>query len=531
MLEAPERGCASEYEAPRRRAAAPNRKLRRDFSEDFSDDFPEDEDIAPTRRRGGVRLKFGGLPRTKWGRIAAGFVVVVFLGICVAAVAMARNALLHDERFVIQSSSAIEFVGNVHATREQLLNVFGADVERNIFYVPLAERRAELEQLPWVAHATVMRLLPNRLRVSVVERTPVAFVRDGSHIGLVDASGVLLGMPPGARGDAHYSFPVVTGIVASDPLSTREARMKIFERFTSDLDSGGDKISQGLSEVDLSNPEDVRALIPTDSTDILVHFGEDHFLERYQKFEEHLPEWRTQYPKLASVDMRYDTQAVLEMQPGAAASAGAQDAGGSAAGASFSKWCGSGCCEAGRGSGYDSFDYEGCSYCSPAKPGVKGHPAAKHLVATKTKYAAKGPAPVKAVSEVAFTVPAKKSGAKTAPHATKAKAHAGVVQPSGGGTKIIPPTGQSMNQKQDNLITVLDAGSTKSVVLVAEVLDGVLRYRGHGIEPSRGMRKGLIAELGPAAEAINGAALTAERVARLGLRRLWLGLAGRMCAE
>jgi cell division protein FtsA len=51
-----------------------------------------------------------------------------------------------------------------------------------------------------------------------------------------------------------------------------------------------------------------------------------------------------------------------------------------------------------------------------------------------------------------------------------------------------------MNQKQDNLITVLDAGSTKSIVLVAELTDGVLRYRGHGIEPSRGMRKGLIAE-------------------------------------
>ena len=48
-----------------------------------------------------------------------------------------------------------------------------------------------------------------------------------------------------------------------------------------------------------------------------------------------------------------------------------------------------------------------------------------------------------------------------------------------------------MNQKQDNLITVLDAGSTKSCVLVAELQDGVLRYRGHGIEPSRGMRKGL----------------------------------------
>ena len=96
--------------------------------------------------------------------------------------------------------------------------------------------------------------------------------------------------------------------------------MKIFERFTGDLDGAGDKISQGLSEVDLSNPEDVKALIPNDAADVLVHFGEDDFLNRYKKFEEHLPEWRTQYPRLSSVDMRYERQVVLEMQPGTAAS-------------------------------------------------------------------------------------------------------------------------------------------------------------------------------------------------------------------
>src|SRR5260370_16685179 len=83
-----------------------------------------------------------------------------------------------------------------------------------------------------------------------------------------------------------------------------------------------------------------------------------------------------------------------------------------------------------------------------------------------------------------------------------------------------------MNQKQDNLITVLDAGSTKSCVLVAELQDGVLRYRGHGIEPSRGMRKGLIAELGPAAEAINRAALTAERMAKVGIETAVVGIGG-----
>ena len=83
-----------------------------------------------------------------------------------------------------------------------------------------------------------------------------------------------------------------------------------------------------------------------------------------------------------------------------------------------------------------------------------------------------------------------------------------------------------MTPKPDSLITVLDAGSAKSVVLVAELHDGVLRYRGHGVETSRGMRKGLISELGPAAEAINRAALTAERVAKAGIETAVVGIGG-----
>jgi cell division protein FtsA len=83
-----------------------------------------------------------------------------------------------------------------------------------------------------------------------------------------------------------------------------------------------------------------------------------------------------------------------------------------------------------------------------------------------------------------------------------------------------------MKPNVDSLITVLDAGSAKSVVLVAEVQDGVLRYRGHGLEPSKGMRKGLIAELGPAAEAINQAALAAERAARVTIETAVVGIGG-----
>jgi cell division protein FtsQ len=329
---APERASAP---APRRRSSRASANARpesrpdkqqRDFDEDFAPrSQPDTEEYYSSRRRagGGVRLRLSGslvrVPRTLWGRIFGGLLLLVLLGGIAGALLFVRNFFLHDERFVLQSTASIEIVGNTHITRDQLLDIFGDDLERNIFKVSLADRRGQLEALPWVQRATVLRLLPDRLRIVITERTPVAFVRQGTQIGLVDASGVLLDMPPNVAGAPQYSFPVITGINASDPLSTRAARMQLYTRFTTGLDSTGEKVSAKLSEIDLSDPEDVKALIPEGWADILVHFGDTDFLARYQRFQQLLPEWRTQYPKLASVDMRYDRQVVLEMQPGATA--------------------------------------------------------------------------------------------------------------------------------------------------------------------------------------------------------------------
>jgi cell division protein FtsQ len=274
----------------------------------------DDESYIPRRGRGvGVRM----LSRSLGGRIVLGCIALVIVGGAAIALAAVRSFALHNDRFLLASSDEIEVTGNAHMTRDQVLSVFGADLERNIFRMSLAERQADLERLPWVEHATVMRLLPNRIRVAITERTPVAFVRQGTNIGLVDAAGVLLDMPLQAAGDPKYSFPVLTGLSAAEPLEARAARMEVYLRFLHDLDSAGEHLTSQLSEVDVSNPEDVKALIAGNGADILVHFGDEDFLKRFHEFQQHLPEWRQQYPKLAAADMRYEGQVVLEMQQGA----------------------------------------------------------------------------------------------------------------------------------------------------------------------------------------------------------------------
>jgi len=83
-----------------------------------------------------------------------------------------------------------------------------------------------------------------------------------------------------------------------------------------------------------------------------------------------------------------------------------------------------------------------------------------------------------------------------------------------------------MSQKPDNLIAVLDAGSSKTRVLIAEINDGALRYRGHGIVDSKGTRKGVIAEIRPAVESINQAATLAEDVAEATIERCIISIGG-----
>ncbi len=301
-----------------RAKAPPDSRVARKLSQPAAGDGDDGEEDAFLRARRRVPVRRGLIPTSLAGRIAAGAGLVCAIAALVLVAIGVRNFFRDDPRFRIADSSSIQIMGNSQVTRAELLSVFGSDLGRNVFFIPLGERRAALEQLPWVEHATVMRLLPDQLRVAIVERTPVAFVRQKNTIGLVDGHGVLLHLPPAAMTAKHYSFPVVSGISAKDPLPVRAARMHLYQQFIDALDSGGTKVSNQLSEVDISDPEDVWALLPAEGSDVQVHFGDSDFLERYRSYQQHLPEWRQQYPHLAAVDMRYENQVVLDMAQQAA---------------------------------------------------------------------------------------------------------------------------------------------------------------------------------------------------------------------
>jgi cell division protein FtsQ len=281
-------------------------------------EIPETGDEDPPRRR----QRFDE-PSTPWyrpsskaGRVFLTLGGLILLGGLITRFILLRRSLERDSRFRIAGTENIQATGLSEVARAQILPVFGEDIGKNIFFIHLGNRRKQLEQIPWIERATVMRLLPDQIRISIVERAPIAFVRLGSQIELVDGNGVLLSMSPAGMTRHHFSFPVLTGIDERDPLPSRHARMAVYQRLMTDLDSTGQHFSEQVSEIDLTDPEDARVLMPEQGADIVAHFGDEQFLARYQRYKSHIAEWRQQYPRLAEVDLRYDTQVVLKMAPG-----------------------------------------------------------------------------------------------------------------------------------------------------------------------------------------------------------------------
>src|SRR6201998_1138796 len=270
-------------------------------------DLDVEEESPFLRGQKRVSARRGALPRKTIHLLAWSALALVLA--CVSGIA--GTALYRygerNWRFRIESSDDIEVLGTHNVPHAQVMEVLGGDIGRNIFFIPLTERKAQLEKIPWVESASVMRFVPNRLQVEIHERTPIAFARLGSHIWLIDAGGTLMELP----GKQKYSFPVIVGMNSGEPLSTRTARMKIYNQLLRELDSAGAHYSQDLSEVDISDQDDVKVLTNDSAGAVLVHLGSSDFLSRYKIYVTHVQGWRQQFDKLESVDLRYEHQIIL----------------------------------------------------------------------------------------------------------------------------------------------------------------------------------------------------------------------------
>jgi cell division protein FtsQ len=271
-----------------------------------------DEEPRYLRRQKPVeirRKKFSGRTWPFYRRIL--FYGVV--GIAGASAAWtAGRFLLYGQPMLLIKPEQIEINGNHIVSREAVLQQFVRDRGRSVLRVPLDSRRSALEEISWVESATIQRILPNRIRIDLTERTPIAFLRNGTELALVDAHGVILDRP---RGE-DLQFPIVTGLSENMPREERGKRMQTYQEFMNDIDLVRSGSSDRVSEIDLANPKDLRAVMtgiasPSDPQALTIHFGASDFTGKYRMVVENFAQWQASNGRVHSIDLQYAKQVVL----------------------------------------------------------------------------------------------------------------------------------------------------------------------------------------------------------------------------
>jgi cell division protein FtsQ len=96
--------------------------------------------------------------------------------------------------------------GRLRTERELLAQQLGIEVGQPILALDTDELKERLEALPWIEQASVVRLLPDTIRVRVQERKPLAIWQHEGRLALIDRDGVVIedNLPPEVAAQHAY---------------------------------------------------------------------------------------------------------------------------------------------------------------------------------------------------------------------------------------------------------------------------------------------------------------------------------------
>lgn len=224
---------------------------------------PARRDGAPAGRgrRFSPRVLFAYLPAA----LKCALAILILIGLIVGYRAAASAAL-----FQVRT---IDVSGASRTSAEEIQGLTRRAVARTgVWRADLSAISAELSRLPGVRRAVVTRVLPDRLRVRITERTPVAVIRTSAgHFVWVDEDAVMLGeMKPEDR-MPEFFIRGWNEEADEDARVENVARIKKYFELVKEWDAAS--LSPRVSEVTLSDLRDVRAQLAGADSQVEVRLG------------------------------------------------------------------------------------------------------------------------------------------------------------------------------------------------------------------------------------------------------------------
>jgi cell division protein FtsQ len=174
-------------------------------------------------------------------------------------------------------------------------------INTNIFAVDMEDVRMRVEQIQWVRHAYVARVLPDQIIVTVVERKPIGLALIQGHIYEFDQEAAILDPDKSAR----PQFPILSGMRADDTQGNLR-KIAMYNKTLSDL--GAD----GLSEIIVNSNNEVSVV--KDGDPVIVVLGVDDFKERWSHYLALKEKINTEFKNAVRVDLRFRNGVVVSTE-------------------------------------------------------------------------------------------------------------------------------------------------------------------------------------------------------------------------
>lgn len=175
---------------------------------------------------------------------------------------------------------------------------------QNILAVSLDEWQQKLLSSPWVESATIRRVLPSTVEISINERRPMGIGRLGTAMYLLDGKGVIIDEYGPAYAD--IDLPIIDGIAAAphDGGSIVDVTRAEFAGRVITALAARPEISKRVSQIDVANLHDAVVILDGDAA--LLHLGDDEFVARLQQYIDLAPALHERLAGIDYVDLRFD---------------------------------------------------------------------------------------------------------------------------------------------------------------------------------------------------------------------------------
>ena len=209
----------------------------------------------------------------------------------------------------------VTFYGCRELNQKEMEEIIRQDFPANILRIDLQKLQERLEKETWAKHVEIRRVLPSDLIIYVQERTPSVIFELSGELMVADGDGILLGQYDPRFG--KLDVPVFKGVLGEDAESYKlykeENAVRIRQGLfmLSQIESGLPHSTQKISEVDISDPGNLKILLIDDTAE--VYLGEKDYLKRFSTLMSNLGEYqelKDQYTEFVSIDMRFDNKIV-----------------------------------------------------------------------------------------------------------------------------------------------------------------------------------------------------------------------------